>query len=103
MKTLKGCSTLPTQAGNLAKAMTIKSARRGASTLFVERRSLVDQAAQLLRQGIFEGRFLPGSRLLETWLADQMQLSRGTVRAALRELTHEGLVRAIPYTCWEVA
>ncbi|MEA2782434.1 MAG: hypothetical protein QOK29_3978 [Rhodospirillaceae bacterium] len=83
--------------------MTIKSARRGASTLLVERRSLVDQAAQLLRQGIFEGRFLPGSRLLETWLADQMQLSRGTVRAALRELTHEGLVRAIPYTGWEVA
>jgi DNA-binding GntR family transcriptional regulator len=97
----------------LAKVSAIKSSgrgiglrvagARGRSSLLVERRSLAEQAAQILRQGILEGRFLPGSRLLETWLAEQMQLSRGTVRAALRELTHEGLVRAIPYTGWEVA
>jgi DNA-binding GntR family transcriptional regulator len=80
----------------LPKAIAVKPARRGTSVLLVERRSLVDRAAQILRQGILEGRFPSGSRLLETWLAEQMQLSRGTVRAALRELTHEGLVRAFP-------
>ena len=84
-------------------ATGVKSANRGATPLLVERRSFVVQAAQLLRQGILDGRFLPGSRLVETRLAEQMELSRGTVRAALRELTHEGLVRAIPYTGWEVA
>jgi DNA-binding GntR family transcriptional regulator len=87
----------------VAKAIAVKSAQRGATALLVERRSLVVQAAEILREGILDGRFLPGSRLVETWLAEQMQLSRGTVRAALRELTHEGLVRAIPYTGWEVA
>jgi DNA-binding GntR family transcriptional regulator len=87
----------------LPKPIAIKSAKRGTSTLLVERRSLVDRATQILRQGILEGRFPSGSRLLETWLAEQMRLSRGTVRGALRELAHEGLVRAIPYTGWEVA
>jgi DNA-binding GntR family transcriptional regulator len=87
----------------VAKGIAIKPEKPGTTTLLVERRSLVVQAAQILRQGILDGRFLPGSRLVETWLAEQMQLSRGTVRAALRELTHEGLVRAIPYTGWEVA
>jgi DNA-binding GntR family transcriptional regulator len=87
----------------LPKPIAVTSAKHETSTLLVERRSLVDRAAQILRQGILEGRFPSGSRLPETWLAEQMQLSRGTVRAALRELTHEGLVRAIPYTGWEVA
>lgn len=82
---------------------TTKSANRDAAVLLVERKSFADQAADILRQGILDGRFQPGSRLVETWLAEQMQLSRGTIRAALRELTHEGLVRAIPYTGWEVA
>jgi DNA-binding GntR family transcriptional regulator len=77
--------------------------KRGATVLLVERKSFVQQAADILRQGILDGTFLPGSRLLETWLAEQMKLSRGTVRAALRELTHEGVVRPIPYTGWEVA
>jgi DNA-binding GntR family transcriptional regulator len=82
---------------------TTKSRGPGSAVLLVERKSLADQAADILRQGILDGRFPPGFKLVETWLAEQMQLSRGTVRAALRELTHEGLVRAIPYTGWEVA
>lgn len=82
---------------------TTTTAGDAAPVLLVERKSLADQAADILRQGILDGRFRPGSRLVETWLAEQMQLSRGTIRAALRELTHEGLVRAIPYTGWEVA
>lgn len=81
---------------------TTKTTRRGGPILLVERRSLSDQAADVLRRSILDGRFPPGSKLVETWLAEQMQLSRGTIRAALRELTHEGLVRVIPYTGWEV-
>jgi DNA-binding GntR family transcriptional regulator len=75
---------------------------RDHSLSMIERKSFSQQAADTLRKGILEGRLQPGSRLGEAWLAEQLQLSRGTVRAALRELTHEGLVRAIPYSGWEI-
>lgn len=97
---------MPERTSSEAKGNDVKTTKsRGSrsAVLLVERKSLADQAADMLRQGILDGTFPPGSKLVETWLAEQMQLSRGTVRAALRELTHEGLVRAIPYTGWEVA
>lgn len=60
-------------------------------------RSLDVQAADLLRQQILNGTLLPGSRLLEMELSDQLNLSRGTIRSALQQLTHEGLVVQFPY------
>jgi len=37
------------------------------------------------------------ARLLEVQLAEQLNLSRGTIRSALQQLTHEGLVVQFPY------
>ncbi len=68
----------------------------------VERRSLDRRAADVLREEILSGRFPPGYRLVETWLAQQLQVSRGTVRAALSELAHQGLVDQVAYTKWSV-
>jgi len=60
------------------------------------------QAAGVIRDRILSGEFGPGYRLVETWLAEQLGLSRGTVRAALSELVHEGLVEQVAYTRWAV-
>jgi DNA-binding GntR family transcriptional regulator len=68
----------------------------------VDRRSLDRRVADALREEILSGRFAPGFRLVETWLAQQLQVSRGTVRAALSELTHQGLVDQVAYTKWSV-
>src|SRR5476649_2386395 len=71
-------------------------------SLKVHRRSLDRRAADILREEILSGRFAPGFRLVETWLAQQLQVSRGTVRAALSELAHQGLVDQVAYTKWSV-
>ena len=68
----------------------------------VDRRSLDRRVADALRAEILSGRFAPGFRLVETWLAQQLQVSRGTVRAALSELAHQGLVDQVAYTSWSV-
>jgi DNA-binding GntR family transcriptional regulator len=71
-------------------------------SLKVHRRSLDRRAADVLREEILSGRFPPGFRLVETWLAQQLHVSRGTVRAALAELAHQGLVEQVAYTKWSV-
>ena len=68
----------------------------------VDRRSLDRRVADALREEILSGRFPPGFRLVETWLAQQLHVSRGTVRAALAELAHQGLVEQVAYTKWSV-
>ncbi|MFD4838515.1 GntR family transcriptional regulator [Achromobacter sp. NPDC058515] len=46
-----------------------------------------------LRAAILSGRYLPGSRLTELGLAEDMKTSRTPVIAALKALTEQGLVR----------
>lgn len=70
---------------------------QSASHLTITPRSLDLQAADVLREQILNGTFAPGTRLLEIDLAAQFQLSRGTIRSALQQLTHEGLVVQYPY------
>ncbi|WP_184149193.1 GntR family transcriptional regulator [Amaricoccus macauensis] len=48
-----------------------------------------------IRQAILANDFIPGQRLVEADLCDRLGVSRGTVRAALLDLTHEGLVERI--------
>jgi len=72
-------------------------------SLALEKRPLDKQAAELLRQRILTGVFPPGYRLVEATLSEQMNLSRGTVRSALSELAHEGLVTQKAYTRWFVS
>jgi DNA-binding GntR family transcriptional regulator len=70
--------------------------------LKVPKRPLDQRAADILREQILSGKFPPGHRLVEATLAEMLSVSRGTVRAALSELGHEGLVEQIAYTRWAV-
>lgn len=57
---------------------------------------LVEHARAELREAILSGQMRPGDRLVEQDLATRLQLSRGPVRQALRELSYEGLVTLRP-------
>ena len=74
----------------------VKSAR----SVKVDRRSLDWRAADVLREQILSGKLVPGQRITETALATQLEVSRGTLRAALRALAHEGLIQQVAYTKW---
>ena len=51
-----------------------------------------DHGAEALREGIRTGRYLPGQRLIESALTEELQISRGSVREAIRLVAAEGLV-----------
>lgn len=61
------------------------------------RKSVVDQVADQLREGIVSGRLQPGSKLPETRLALQLGVSRIPIREALSRLEAEGLIKRVPY------
>lgn len=46
-----------------------------------------------VRRAIMTGRLKPGDRLIEQTIAAEMQMSRGPVRDALRQLEQEGLIQ----------
>ena len=54
------------------------------------------QVSDALRDAILRGEFLPGERLVEAQLMTRFAASRFNVRAALQDLTSEGLVEMIP-------
>lgn len=60
------------------------------------------QATDLLRASIVTGALTPGARITEAAIAEQMRVSRATVRTALHQLSSEGLVSQVPYTGWAV-
>lgn len=59
--------------------------------------SLVDEMATLLRDRIIDGSLTPGAPLREAELAEQLDVSRNTLREAFRVLSHEGLITQVPY------
>jgi DNA-binding GntR family transcriptional regulator len=59
--------------------------------------------ADVLRQRIIDGNFAPGSRLSESALAEQFDVSRNTLREAFRVLAEQGLVEHIPHRGVSVA
>lgn len=62
----------------------------------LRRRSAVDELAAALRTRILDGDLDAGERLREQELTDAYDVARHTVRAALRALQAEGLVRIEP-------
>lgn len=68
----------------------------------ISRDSLETQVTDVLRRRIIDGRLALGTRLIETEIAAEHDLSRGTIRAGLRRLVDEGLVVQIPYTGYRV-
>ena len=55
------------------------------------------QAYEAIRQQILQGELAPNLALSENQLAAQLTLSRTPIRAALKQLEHEGLVRSYPH------
>jgi DNA-binding GntR family transcriptional regulator len=56
------------------------------------RQDLVSRTFELIRDGIVHGRLPPGSRIIEARMVDRLEVSRTTVRGALRRLAQEGYV-----------
>lgn len=54
--------------------------------------SLREQTYQVLRSAILSGELLAGSRLVETQIAEKLQVSRTPIREALQQLQQEQLV-----------
>ena len=59
----------------------------------INRLSVADQVAAVLRQRILDGEFRPGTQLQELPLASSLGVSRNTMREAIRILSIEGLLR----------
>lgn len=59
-------------------------------------RTTAEIAADSLTLKIFDGQFEPGTRLAEVALAEELGISRNTLREAFRLLAHAGLVVHLP-------
>lgn len=59
----------------------------------IERSVYSGRVAMLLREAIVDGRLAAGTALVESRVAEELQVSRGPVRSALHVLEGEGLVR----------
>jgi len=58
--------------------------------------SRVDHVANTIIQGIKEGRYVPGQRLVEADMTRDLNISRGPLREALRLLAAVGLLELVP-------
>lgn len=58
----------------------------------LDRTSLRERAMDRLRHAVTTREIAPGTRLVETELSAALGISRGTLREALRQLEHEGLI-----------
>ena len=76
--------------------------------------TLTSAAIVHLRDAIVRGDFPPGFKLSEQALSARLEISRGTIREALRALTDTGLVQTFPHrgvfvspltarTAWEIS
>lgn len=65
---------------------------RPSATASAAATSSPDHVAETLREGVRTGRYKPGQRLVEAELTQQLHLSRGPIREALKLLAAEGLV-----------
>ena len=54
-----------------------------------------EHVVDAIRDAILAGDLVPGQRLVEAELSESLNVSRGTVRVALMDLAHEGLVERI--------
>lgn len=68
------------------------SSEDGAKSHIVQPSSLRQQVATMLRKDILRGKYLPGDRIIEAEIASNLNISRGPVREAIRQLEEEGLV-----------
>jgi DNA-binding GntR family transcriptional regulator len=80
-----------------SQLLTVKErpmSMEASSLLRLEKTSLREQALSALRRAITTGQLPPGTHLVETELSEALQISRGTLREAMRQLQQEGLISA---------
>ena len=63
----------------------------------IKKNKLKDNVFSILQDAILRGEFKPGDRIVETKIASDMGVSQGTVREALKELEHFGLIESRSY------
>jgi GntR family transcriptional regulator, rspAB operon transcriptional repressor len=71
--------------------------------LRIDRKNLLDQTVEAIRDDILRGVLSPGERLTELSLAESLGSRRSTLRAALLELEKEGFVTRSRYSSWSVS
>ncbi len=84
--------------GSELQSSTLHRQRRKSDPRFqeIERERVADRVAQELMRLIASGRLAPGERLPgERQLADMMNVSRVSIRAALQQLKTQGFVQAV--------
>lgn len=69
----------------------------GDGTTPLLRDPLSTQVKDAIMQGIIEGRYLPGARLVETRIARELGVSQAPVREALRDLESVGVVESFAF------
>lgn len=60
------------------------------------RGATVDYVVSQIRSGILDGRYVAGQRLITRDLTEDLGISRGPIREALRRLAAEGMVELVP-------
>ncbi len=66
-------------------------------------RTLRNELADILREAILDGKFEPGQRLVESALAEQLGVARGSLREALAQLEQQRLINVSPNRSVRVA
>src|SRR5260370_32829129 len=77
--------------GNMSHCL--RESRRNMELAEINRVSVADQVASILRRQILDGELTPGTALQEVPMAASLGVSRNTVREATRILSLEGLLK----------
>ena len=77
-------------------ALTVKSSTARGPLSSLKRPPLRSAVLDSIRAAIFAGRFRPGDPLKEIVIARDLGVSQATVREALLQLEHVGLVQRVP-------
>lgn len=75
----------------------MRSNRQLTTTQSLERKTLVDQVYEILRDDILNNHLAPDSPLQEAVIARNLGVSRGPVREALQRLSSEGLAEIVAH------
>lgn len=75
----------------------MSASKRSRKGIRLRRQMISDQVKDYLSNAILEGKYPPGTRIVESALAEQLGVSQAPVREALRELVVLGFLESEPY------
>ncbi len=81
----------------MSETSTLRAAQLSATITPIEQTPLRTQIADMLRRAIISGKLRPGTVLVESALAEQMNVSRAPIREAIQILENDGLVETVAY------